>query len=91
MVKILIAFVVVAGACLYLLTKGGGEVSMAGESHSTESHAPAGQSNNANKSLIEGSRGLHPPAQRVEYRFTKNGRSLLYGRFSPQVFRQTLA
>ncbi|WP_200868586.1 hypothetical protein [Cupriavidus metallidurans] len=44
MVKILIAFVVVAGgACLYLLTKGGGEVSMAGESHSTESHAPAAQ------------------------------------------------
>ncbi|MEN7526342.1 MULTISPECIES: hypothetical protein [unclassified Cupriavidus] len=41
MVKILIAFIVVAGACLYLLTKGGGEVSMAGESHTTESHAPA--------------------------------------------------
>lgn len=43
MVKILIAFIVVAGACLYLLTKGGGEVSMAGESHTTESHAPAAQ------------------------------------------------
>ena len=43
MAKILIAFVVVAGACLYLLTKGGGEVSMAGESHGTETHAPAAQ------------------------------------------------
>ncbi len=43
MVKILIAFIVVAGACLYLLTKGGGEVSMSGEQHGTESHAPAAQ------------------------------------------------
>ncbi|SDO65807.1 hypothetical protein SAMN04488595_101414 [Ralstonia sp. 25mfcol4.1] len=43
MVKILIAFVVIAGAALYLLTKGGGDVSMGGESHSTESHAPATQ------------------------------------------------
>ncbi|QQX83362.1 hypothetical protein JJQ59_13105 [Cupriavidus necator] len=41
MVKILIAFVVVAGAALYLLTKGGSDVSMSGESHSVESHAPA--------------------------------------------------
>ncbi len=43
MIKILLAFVVIAGACLYLLTKGGGDVSMSGESHSTESHAPAAQ------------------------------------------------
>ena len=44
MAKILIAFVVVAGAALYLLTKGGGDVSMGGESHTTtESHAPAPQ------------------------------------------------
>lgn len=41
MVKILIAFVVVAGAALYLLTKSGSDVSISGESHSVESHAPA--------------------------------------------------
>lgn len=41
MVKILIAFVVFAGAALYLLTKGGSDVSISGESHSVESHAPA--------------------------------------------------
>ncbi|SOY47791.1 conserved hypothetical protein; putative exported protein [Cupriavidus taiwanensis] len=41
MVKILIAFIVVAGAALYLLTKGGSDVSISGESHSVESHAPA--------------------------------------------------
>ncbi|WP_354687872.1 hypothetical protein [Cupriavidus necator] len=41
MAKILIAFVVVAGAALYLLTKGGSDVSIAGESHSVESHTPA--------------------------------------------------
>ncbi|WP_193752398.1 hypothetical protein [Cupriavidus sp. IDO] len=41
MAKIIIAFVVVAGAALYLLTKGGGEVSIAGEQHGIETHAPA--------------------------------------------------
>ncbi|CAG2154641.1 hypothetical protein LMG19282_04689 [Cupriavidus campinensis] len=41
MVKILIAFIVVAGAALYLLTKGGGDVSMGGEQHGVETHAPA--------------------------------------------------
>ncbi|CAG2143860.1 MULTISPECIES: hypothetical protein [Cupriavidus] len=43
MVKIVIAFVVVAGAALYLLTKGGDDVSIAGEQHGTETHAPATQ------------------------------------------------
>ena len=43
MVKILIAFVVVAGAALYLLTKGGSDVSIAGEQHGAETHAPAEQ------------------------------------------------
>ncbi|AQV95016.1 hypothetical protein BJN34_14135 [Cupriavidus necator] len=41
MAKILIAFIVIAGATLYLLTKGGGDVTISGESHSVESHAPA--------------------------------------------------
>ena len=41
MVKIIIAFVVIAGAAFYLLSKGGGDVSMGGEQHSTETHAPA--------------------------------------------------
>lgn len=41
MAKIIIAFVVVAGAALYLLTKGGSDVSIAGEQHGVETHAPA--------------------------------------------------
>jgi len=41
MVKILIAFVLVAGGALYLLTRAGGDVAIAGEQHSIESHAPA--------------------------------------------------
>ncbi|CAG2147643.1 hypothetical protein LMG31506_03647 [Cupriavidus yeoncheonensis] len=41
MVKIIIAFVVIAGAAFYLLSKGGGDVSMGGEQHGTETHAPA--------------------------------------------------
>ncbi|MBY4896401.1 hypothetical protein [Cupriavidus sp. AU9028] len=41
MVKILIAFIVIAGAALFLLMKGGGEVSMTGEQHGMETHAPA--------------------------------------------------
>uniref|UniRef100_Q46YT9 Uncharacterized protein n=2 Tax=Cupriavidus pinatubonensis TaxID=248026 RepID=Q46YT9_CUPPJ len=44
MVKIIIAFVVVAGAAFYLLSKGGGDVSMGGEQHGTETHAPAAPS-----------------------------------------------
>ncbi|MGY8523959.1 hypothetical protein [Paracidovorax citrulli] len=44
MVKILIAFIVIAGAALFLLMKGGGEVSMTGEQHGVETHtAPASQ------------------------------------------------
>ncbi|MBF6992027.1 MULTISPECIES: hypothetical protein [unclassified Cupriavidus] len=41
MAKIIIAFVVVAGAALYLLTKGGSDVSISGEQHGVETHAPA--------------------------------------------------
>lgn len=41
MAKILIAFIVIAGAALFLLMKGGGEVSMGGEQHGVETHAPA--------------------------------------------------
>lgn len=41
MVKILIAFVLVAGGALYLLTRSGGDIAIAGEQHSVESHAPA--------------------------------------------------
>jgi hypothetical protein len=41
MVKIIIAFFVVAGAALYLLMDGGGDVSIAGEQHGVETHAPA--------------------------------------------------
>ncbi|MGN5479372.1 hypothetical protein ACTMU2_27875 [Cupriavidus basilensis] len=41
MVKIIIAFVVLAGAAFYLLSKGGGDVSMGGEQHGSETHAPA--------------------------------------------------
>jgi len=41
MAKIIIAFAVVAGAALYLLTQGGGEVSIAGEQHGAEVHTPA--------------------------------------------------
>ena len=41
MAKILIAFLVIAGAALYLLMKGGGDVSMGGEQHGVETHAPA--------------------------------------------------
>ncbi len=40
MAKIIIAFFVVAGAALYLLMDGGGGVSIQGESHGIESHAP---------------------------------------------------
>ncbi|WP_420997050.1 hypothetical protein ACKI2N_013480 [Cupriavidus sp. 30B13] len=40
MAKIFIAFVVIAGAALYLLTKGGGDISIGGEQHGVESHAP---------------------------------------------------
>ncbi|MGO4333024.1 hypothetical protein AB4Z48_39765 [Cupriavidus sp. 2TAF22] len=40
MVKIFIAFIVIAGAALYLLTKGGGDISIGGEQHGVESHAP---------------------------------------------------
>ncbi|BDB24945.1 hypothetical protein Tamer19_59530 [Cupriavidus sp. TA19] len=41
MAKIIIAFVVIAGAALYLLTKGGSDVSISGEQHGVETHAPA--------------------------------------------------
>ncbi|ALD91125.1 MULTISPECIES: hypothetical protein [Cupriavidus] len=41
MAKILIAFIVIAGAALMLLMQGGGDVSMGGEQHGTETHAPA--------------------------------------------------
>lgn len=40
MLKIFIAFVVIAGAALFLLMKGGGDVSMGGEQHGIDSHAP---------------------------------------------------
>jgi hypothetical protein len=40
MAKIIIGFVVIAGAAFYLLAKGG-DVSMGGEQHGVESHAPA--------------------------------------------------
>ena len=41
MAKILIAFIVIAGAALMRLRQGGGHVSMGGEQHGTETHAPA--------------------------------------------------
>jgi len=41
MAKIIIAFIVVAGAALYLLTKGGSDVSISGEQHGVETHTPA--------------------------------------------------
>ncbi|WP_454742093.1 hypothetical protein [Cupriavidus necator] len=49
MAKILIAFVVIAGAALYLLTKGGSDVSMGGEQHGSETHAPAAPATPAQK------------------------------------------
>ncbi len=36
MVKIVIAFIVIAAAAFYLLSKGGGDVSMGGEQHGAE-------------------------------------------------------
>ncbi len=39
MAKIFIAFVVIAGAALYMLSKGG-DISMGGEQHGVETHAP---------------------------------------------------
>lgn len=39
MAKILIAFIVIAGAALFLLMKGGGDVSVGGEQHGAEVHA----------------------------------------------------
>ncbi|TWG89154.1 hypothetical protein L602_000100000440 [Cupriavidus gilardii J11] len=49
MAKILIAFIVIAGAALFLLMKGGGDVSMGGEQHGVESHAPAAAETPAQK------------------------------------------
>lgn len=49
MAKILIAFIVIAGAALFLLMKGGGDVSMGGEQHGVETHAPAASDTAAQK------------------------------------------
>lgn len=49
MAKILIAFVVVAGAALMLLMDGGGDISLGGEQHGVETHAAASGDSKAEK------------------------------------------
>lgn len=41
MIKIILGFIVIAGAAFYLLTKAGGDIDMGGEKHGIESHTPA--------------------------------------------------
>lgn len=41
MVKIIIGFIVIAGAAFYLLSKAGGDIDMGGEKHGIETHEAA--------------------------------------------------
>jgi hypothetical protein len=41
MIKIIIGFVVIAGATFYLLSKAGGDIDMGGEKHGIEVHEAA--------------------------------------------------
>ncbi len=40
MIKLIIGFIVIAGAALYLMSKGG-DIDMGGEKHGIETHDPA--------------------------------------------------
>jgi hypothetical protein len=40
MIKLIIGFIVIAGAALYLLSKGGGNLDMGGEKHGADTVAP---------------------------------------------------
>ena len=41
MIKIILGFIVIAGAAFYLLTKGGADIDMGGEKHGIETHEAA--------------------------------------------------
>lgn len=41
MIKLIIGFVILAAAAMYLLTKGGGNLDMGGEKHGVETHEAA--------------------------------------------------